>query len=213
MSAARLAQPGLLSASLPAIILASALICTSGCSKAKKMASAAAAAAATTTQELAESTTQLATQAVEAVEEQLPETGQATLQVRPPVEISTANIQIIEIGDGRKNVVQIASYDASASPKSYPTFLIQGQTEAADPASLAGKTIPCELYVQQSSSSPIAMTSPSKPAQVTFRAFDPEKKTIAASISRVPLIASDNNTVSLSGGSIVAVVAAGGAGS
>lgn len=185
-----------------------AILVAPGCSKedVKKMA----ATVQQKTQSIADSTKKIATQAVETVEEQLPETGQFTLQVSPPVEIATANIAVISIGDGRKNVVQIASYDASASPKSYPCVLIQGQTDAGDPASLAGQTIACELYMQASSGAPLAMTSAGQPAQVTFRSFDPEKKTIAARIDRVPLIASDNTTISLGGGSIVAVIAGGG---
>ena len=59
----------------------------------------------------------------------------------------------------------------------------------------------------------IAMTPMGKQAQVTFKSYDPEKKTVAASIDRVALIGPDSKPVTLSGGSIVAVIADGGSGS
>ena len=137
-----------------------ALLSSPGCSKdeMKKMA----ATVKEKSTSIAESTKQMATQAVqqveETVEETLPETGQLTLQVSPPVETESANIEVVSIGDGRTNVVQIANYDVGTGPKKYPTVLIQGNTTAGDPASLAGQTIACDLYMQASPSGPIAMT-------------------------------------------------------
>ena len=189
-----------------------ALFSAPGCSKddVKKMAATVQQKSAS----IAESTKNLASQAVEkagtVVEETLPENGQVTLQVSPPLEISSANIAVISIGDGRKNVVQIANYDLTAAPKDYPSILIQGATTAGDPASLAGETVACELYVRESPTSPIAMTAAGQPAQITFASFDPVKKTVSAKIAEVALIGSDNKPVPLSGGSILAVLSNGG---
>ncbi len=189
-------------------LFAFVLFCSPGCSKDKMKEMAA--SVQEKSQSLADATKELATQAVEKVEEQLPETGEITLQVSPPVDIKSANIELISIGDGRENVIQISNYDVATKPTSYPSVLIRGKTAAGDPASLAGQTVSCELYMQASSSSPIAMTAADQPAQVTFRSFDPENKTVSANIARVALMSSDNKPVALGGGSIVAVVSEGG---
>ncbi len=197
---------------ISAALLTLALFCAPGCSKddVKKMAATVKQKSAS----IAESTKNLATQAVEkvetTVEEQLPENGEVKLQVNPPMDISSANIAVISIGDGRKNVVQIANYDVTAAPKSYPSILIQGTTTAGDPASLAGQTVACELYMRESPTSPIAMTAAGQPAQITFASFDPVNETVSAKIAEVALIGSDDKPVPLGGGSILAVISDGG---
>ena len=169
------------------------------------------------TKSIADSTKKMASQAVqqveETVDETLPETGKATLQISPPLQISNANIDVTSVGDGRSNIVQIANYDIGAEPTSFPSFLIQGNTKAGDAASLAGETIDCQLYMRASTSAPYVMTEPGQSAKVTFKAYDPTNKTVAASIERVGLITSENERISMDGGSIVAVISSGGPGS
>jgi hypothetical protein len=179
-----------------------------GCSKdeMKKMA----ATAQNKASSLVEATKEKATQAVAEVKKQLPPTGEIKLNLSPPLEISAANIEVTSIGDGRPNVVQIANYDLSGSPTSYPSILIRGTTEVGDPASLAGQSVSCDLFIQEDSSAPVAMTKTGTPVEIKFSSFDPQNKTISASISAVDLVQSDNRSVQLGGGSIVATVAGGG---
>ena len=179
-----------------------------GCSKdeMKKMAATAQSKASS----LVEATKEKASQAVVEVKKQLPPTGEVKLNLSPPLEVSAAHIEVSSIGDGRPNVVQIANYDLSGPPKSYPSILIRGTTEVGDAASLAGQSVSCELYVQEDPSAPVAMTRTGTPVQIKFSSFDPQKKTISASISSVDLVQSDNRAVKLGGGSIVALIADGG---
>jgi hypothetical protein len=186
----------------PLVLLS--LTLSGGCSKEemKKMAES----VKEKSQSIAESTKEMATQAVETAKEQLPETGEVTLQLNPPIKIDSAKIEVVSVGDGRSNIVQIATYDVSSAPKSYPSVLIQGRTEAGDPASLAGQTVACELFMRADSTGPIAMTAASQPAQVTFDSYDPEARTVSASIRQVTLVGSDNKPVALAGGTILAVM-------
>ena len=196
-------------------VFALALLLAAGCSKedVTKMANSVkekTASIAESGKEVIKQGKDAVTQGAAIVKEQLPESGKVTLQVSPPLEIPSASIEVISIGDGRKNVVQIANYDVAAAPKSYPSILIQGTTTAGDPASLAGQTVACELYMREGPTSPIAMTAAGQPAQVTFKSFDPQEKTVAADIGAAGLIGSDNHPVAFGGGKILAVISDGG---
>jgi len=158
--------------------------------------------------EQAKSKTQSMTQsAVEAVEEQLPETGSANLKMTPsPVTISTLDIEVISIGDGRPNVVQIVTYDPSASSRSYPALLLHGTTETSNASGLAGEKVLCDLYYQATESSPIAMTRPGESVAVEFQQYNPEDNALTATIGTVALLGSDDRTVQIQGGDLLAVI-------
>ncbi|QDT13648.1 hypothetical protein [Planctomycetes bacterium K23_9] len=184
--------------------LALGLFVLTGCSKdeMKKMATS----VQQTTQDLAAQSQDYIQGAVEAVEEQLPSTGSLSLRIEPPLEIESANVEIIKIGDGRSNVVQLATYDTDSGPSSYPSVLLHGQTAADSPAALAGQTVGCDLYVQQSSGGAILMSPPGSSVQVTFGQFDQESGTLKASVGSSRLISSDRSKVNLNGGNVVAVI-------
>ncbi len=182
----------------PALLLAALLIlCPLGCSKdeVKKAFDSAAAK----TQELAKSS-------VEKIEQQLPETGSVSLQVTPAVEIKSANVQVISIGDGRPNVVQVVTYDPQASSTSFPRMMLHGTTTVTSAAALSGEEVQCDMYYQNSYSSPIAMTKPGSSVVVKFTRFDPERKVVEASLGMANLMGSDGKTVKVGGGSLVAMV-------
>ncbi|WP_146456002.1 hypothetical protein [Rubripirellula tenax] len=159
--------------------------------------------AKTKTQEIAQST-------VEAVEEHLPPSGEITLRGATPIDpTSTATLELLPIGDGRPGFVQIASYDPTDSSKAYPAILLHGATTASSVSSLAGTTVACDVYLQVSSTTPIAMTAPGKLANVSFTALDPTDQTIKANIEAIELVGSDGKPVSISGGELVAVAKGG----
>lgn len=148
--------------------------------------------------------------AVEAVEEKLPERGSIALQTNPPVEIKKADIELISIGDGRPNVVQIVSYNPSTTTRTYPSVLLHGTTTATSAAALAGETVMCDMYYQASATAPAAMTKPGGYVSVEFGAVNAEDHALPATLREVELVGSDDKTVQIRGGAIVAVIRGGG---
>ena len=150
-------------------------------------------------------TQQVTKTAVAEIEERLPASGNIELRSNPKIEqASKATVRIISIGDGRPSSVEIASYNPSSEP-TYPAIYLHGPTTAADAQALSGQTVACDLYLQVKSHLPVAMTRPGESAQVTFNRFDAEEGTVIATIAPVELMTSDDQTLSVSGGNIVAV--------
>lgn len=154
-----------------------------------------------------EKTQEIAKAGVESIESQLPEKGQATLKLDTDVTIKSASVQLISVGDGRANVFQIATYDTTQSSRTFPALLLHGGTSAAGVTGLSGEKINCDMYYQESYSSPIAMTKPGSSIIVNVNRFDAERNVIEASLGMADLITSDGKVVRVSGGDIVALIA------
>jgi hypothetical protein len=182
----------------PLLLLLGVLILPPGCSKEELKA------------KLEEAQTKLETVAestVEAVEERLPETGSIKLEMVPPAEAGQADLEMITIGDGRPNVIQIVTYDPSQAPREFPAILLHGTTTANSAAELANQTIECDLYLQATASGPIAMTSPGGSVAVAFGSLVVEDNALPASIGQATLVGSDFQSIDVRGGELVAVVA------
>ncbi len=171
---------------------------SAGCSKEKIQA--AIEEAKTQTKSFTEST-------VEAIEEKLPERGSLTLETSPPTPpTKQLDVELITIGDGRPNVVQIVSYDLRQPGRSFPAIMLQGATAAGTAASLVGQTIECDVYYQASAETPIAITRPGNSLAVTFDTLNDEQTVLNATLGSVDLLRSDEQTVSIQGGRVVAVI-------
>lgn len=155
-------------------------------------------------------TQELAAPVVKKIEAQLPESGSVTLQMTPSSEFNSASIEVIGLGQGRPNVVQVLTYDPSKRSRTFPCLMIHGTTTAASPSDLSGQKVPCELYFQFSATAPIAMTKPGSPVAVTFDRFDTENNALHATLGMVELDGADGKKISIRGGSLVAVVKSGG---
>lgn len=154
-----------------------------------------------------EKATETVDQAMQEVEERLPENGSIALVTSPAVEkAGKADVELISFGDGRDNVVQIMTYDPSVSTRSYPAILLHGRTKATSAAALSGDTVECDMYFQASSSSPIAITRPNESVSVTFGALNTEDNALAATFNEAKLLASNDKPVNISRGDIVAVI-------
>lgn len=156
-------------------------------------------------------TKSLTESAVQAVEDQLPEKGHVALEIdspaqQAPVELKQADLELISIGDGRPNVIQIVTYDTSASTRSYPSLMLHGTTSAASPSALAGTTVACEMYYQASVSAPIAKTAPGAAVSVSFGSLNAEDNALPATLGAIELVGSDDKPVSIRGGQILAVI-------
>ncbi|MDA8745185.1 hypothetical protein N9N28_11175 [Rubripirellula amarantea] len=152
------------------------------------------------TQEVTEST-------VTAVEAHLPESGKVSLRSTSPIEeASQATVEIISVGDGRPSSLQLFTYNPNSERFTYPAIHLHGPTSVSDVASLTGVTVPCDMYMLTSNSGQVAMTKPGESAQVTFGVFNRDEGTISATMSQVELMTSDDQTIAISGGEILAVV-------
>lgn len=96
-----------------------------------------------------------------AVAEKLPQLVKVNLDLEPYlIEVSNAELDLISIGYGRPNVVQITTYNTDASYRSYPAILLYGVTNISKPANLPRQKVQCDVYYQESETSPITMTKP-----------------------------------------------------
>ena len=145
--------------------------------------------------------------AVEAAEETLPEAGEVTLNFKPdPIAISNAALDLISIGDGRPNVVQISTYNPNASSRSYPALLLHGTTNMSTASSLAGEKVQCDVYFQKSENSPIAMTQPGEAMTVAFQQYNPTDKALTATFGIISLRGSDGSVIQIEGGNVLGVI-------
>ncbi|MDA9934546.1 hypothetical protein OAG76_00545 [Rubripirellula sp.] len=145
--------------------------------------------------------------AVVAVEETLPESGEVTLNIKPnPIAISNAELDLISIGDGRPNVVQITTYDPDASSRSYPALLLHGITNMSTASSLAGEKVQCDVYYQASETSPIAMTQPGEAMTVAFQQYNPTDQALTATLGMISMLGSDGSVIQIEGGDVLAVI-------
>ncbi len=174
-----------------------ALIVPAGCSK-EEMKQA--------YEEAKAKTESLTESAVQAVEDKLPESGSITLEMTPAAKARQADVEVISIGDGRPNVVQIVTYDPSAGTRTFPAVLLHGTTSATSVSALAGETVNCDLYFQASPTAPIAMTKPGGSVAVTFGSLNVDDNALPATLGSAELIGSDDKPLQIRGGEIVAVV-------
>ena len=144
---------------------------------------------------------------VKAVENKLPPTGSITLEMsKPAEELKRADFELIVIGDGRPNVVQILTYDTASSTRAYPCMLLHGTTSATSAAGLSSETVACDMYFQSSPTGPVVMTKPGSSVPVTFRTPSVEDNTLSATLGAAELVSSDNSSISIRGGELVAVI-------
>ncbi len=152
-------------------------------------------------------TRSLTESAVDEIEEKLPESGRMSLESVPPIgEVQRLDLELIDVGDGRANVVQVVSYDLSRPGRQFPAVMLHGTTPAGSASSLVGQTIACDVYLQASPDDPIAMTRPGSSVDVTFDAFDASANTLRGRIGAVDLLASNDQTITIQGGQITAVI-------
>lgn len=136
----------------------------------------------------------------------LPESGKISLQSAPPVETSKAIAEMHVVGDGRKNSIQICSYEPGAQTTGSPSVFIHATTSIQSVALLAGQTVPCNVYVEMSPNSPIARNQIGSPVPIVFGSMNMSEKTITATIGQCTLVDTDGKPFSVGGGEILAVV-------
>ncbi|MDV6034327.1 MAG: hypothetical protein F9B45_30380 [Phycisphaera sp. RhM] len=143
---------------------------------------------------------------VETAKEELPETGRMVIQTAEPIEIDQAVVTMHVVGDGRENSLQITSYPPGAERTSAPAVFLHCTTTVETVALLAGKSLPCNLFIEPKPGAAIARNEIGRPVSVTFGSMNMQEKTMAATIEPCTLIGSDDQPLQIAGGEILAVV-------
>lgn len=149
-----------------------------------------------------EQTQSLASQATEAVEERLPETGSVLIRVAGgEIAIDDATATVFRFADGRPNLIRVANRDTGRGPM----FLLHGRTDASTADGVRG-TVTCDLFLDDRTtrSTAMAMTE-SGPIDVTFASTG--EGTLRVTIPPSKLTAADGSTFAVNGGTVTAVIA------
>ncbi|MCA9139640.1 MAG: hypothetical protein KDB00_22860, partial [Planctomycetales bacterium] len=180
------------------------LISISGCSKEKL--SDIANKVQTQGESLVKESKKMTDALVETAKEPLNASGHMTIKSAEPIEINKAVVKMHVIGDGRKNSLQITSYSPGVAHTSVPAVFIHSTTSIESVALLAGKSVPCNVFIEPKSGAPIARNEVGRPVAVTFGSMNMQDKTITATIEPCTLIGSDDQPLKIDGGDIVAFV-------
>ena len=141
---------------------------------------------------------------VEKAEEALPPSGSIKIQTAKPIELNEGVIVLYSVGDGRKNSMQITSYDPGKPAIGETAVFIHATTDIETVALLGGKTVPCNVYVE--SGGVVARNLIGQPVQISFATINVEKNTINATLPACKLLGSDNKPLDIAGGQIEAVI-------
>lgn len=134
------------------------------------------------------------------------ETGNVSIQTTPQaIEIDQAIARLYVVGDGRKHSLQITSYPPGADKTGSPAIFIQATTDIETIPLLAGKSIPCNVFLE-AQGGVIARNPVGKPVDITFGSVNFETNTVTATLPACMLMQADNQPLSVGGGEILAVV-------
>lgn len=189
------------------ILLGLSVFCCSGCSKEKL--NDLANQVQTQGESLVKESKKLSDSLVETAKEQLPESGHMTIMTSEPIKIDQAVIKMHVVGDGRKNSLQITSYQPAMANTAAPAVLIHSTTAIETVALLAGKSLPCNVFVEPKSDAAIARNEIGRPVAVTFGSMNMQEKTITATMEACTLMGSDGQPLQIDGADILAVVVEG----
>ena len=159
--------------------------------------------------ELVEKLPEVPTVVEDVAKDVLPESGHVKLTMSPPLEIDSAYIELITVGDGRPSVVQVTTYDVSKGPGAEPSLMLHGTTQATNFSGLANATVKCSLFLQAAVSGPTSRSPAGSTVDITFNAVNSTEGTVSGQIGNAELIASDDSKVSIASGSLLAVMKGG----
>ncbi len=142
---------------------------------------------------------------VDSIDQSAAEIGSMRLDLSPPVKLDNAKLTFVRFGDGRPSVVQIANYDISSEEHGFPAVLFHGTTKVTRSELLAGQTIDCFMFYQESKSSMIATTKPGESVRLTFRSLGVTGTAVSIALEPVELISADNRIIPVAGGQITAI--------
>lgn len=124
----------------------------------------------------------------EVLAEILPATGNAEVQMTPPVSTKIAYVRLESVDGGRPRVVQWTTYNPENGPNSYPAILVRATTEASNIESLAQQSLRGDVYIQATEDATVWTNRKSEPVAIAVSAVNTQDKTLGIAISSVTLV-------------------------
>ena len=158
-----------------------------------------------------ELTERASTEIAASAESVLPESGHVRFEFADGshpisrVEATSAEAEIIVVGSGRPNVLQIRNQTYSPDSTSMPRVIITAATDQTSPANLTGGQLKAQVYLQASAAQ-AAIPMPGHTAQLTVARYDSEAGIIAGTLSLFRLVDAGGNELLVRGGEWLAVL-------
>lgn len=151
-------------------------------------------------EELANLTQQVKEATVEKIDIPMPQikpnpVGELQLATSTPLNLTNISIEVLVVGDGRPNVMQMQTSVPNAPTA--PAFLFRAETNATTAAQLIGQTIPVTMFVQATETGPIWMSPDDRPVTITFDKL--EETEVVGRINAGTLLGTDGQETPVSG--------------
>ena len=148
-------------------------------------------------------TTQVVEQTVETVKQEANLVGSMELATNPPLAAKACYVELIDTGEGRPNVLRLASYK-SADLERFPSIIIEAHVEESSLGELSGKTVNGKVYAQSQQDGPVLSTPTGSQASLAIGAVD--DKSVTCEITSAGLVNSDTGEETAVSGKFVALL-------
>ena len=150
-----------------------------------------------------EQTTQVVEQTVETVKQETHMAGSMDLTTNPPLAAKACYVELIDTGEGRPNVLRLASYRSSELER-FPSIIIEAQVEEVTLEALSGKTLMAKIYAQDEENGIVHATADGVPASISVVSVD--DSSLTCECSGAQLTSSDTGKESTVSGKFVALL-------
>jgi len=124
----------------------------------------------------AEETVQVVEQTVETVQQETGLAGSMELATDPPLAAKACYAELVDTGEGRPNVLRLASYESTELER-FPSMMLQAHIEESTLAALGGKSVQANVYAQREKDGPVWSSPIGSPATVSILSVDNKKMT------------------------------------
>ena len=139
-------------------------------------------------------TTQVVEQTVETVRQETNLAGSMDLTTNPPLAAKACYAELIDTGEGRPNVLRLASYKSSELER-YPSILIEAHVDESSLQALVGKTLNATVYAQNDEDGIVHATASGAPANFSIISVDETSLTCECSAQLISSETGEESTV------------------
>ena len=150
-----------------------------------------------------EQTTHVLEQTVETVKQETKLAGSMDLSTDPPLAAKACYVELIDTGEGRPNVLRLASYKSSDLER-FPSILVEAHVTETSLADLKGKTISATIYAQLEEDGVVHATETGSPASIAILSVD--ENSLTCECRAAQLTSSDTGLAKEVTGKFVAVL-------
>lgn len=140
--------------------------------------------------------------AVETVKQETNMAGSMELATTPPLSAKACYAELIVTGDGRPNVLRLASYKRTELER-FPSMIVEARVNEGTLAALVGQTVQATVYAQQEEDGPLWHTPTGAPAPISIESVD--ETALTAACAGAALVNTENDDRSTVSGKFTAV--------